>query len=62
MATPTYLTVSETAALLHVHPGSVRRWIRQGKLAAYRLKTNGELRVPLEEIDKQLTPAGPQTA
>ena len=32
-----YLTVTEAAALLRVAPSTVRRWIRQGDVPAYRL-------------------------
>lgn len=35
--TPELLTVQETAALLRVRPITVRRWIRQGKLTAFRI-------------------------
>ena len=32
-----FLTVKETAKVLHKHPGTVRRWIRGRKLPAQKL-------------------------
>jgi excisionase family DNA binding protein len=36
MATESYYTLDETAALLRVHPQTVRRWIRERRLPATR--------------------------
>lgn len=44
----TYLTVGQAARQLSVHPSTVRRWISQGKLPAYRL---GEKRVGVRQTD-----------
>src|SRR5688572_8401147 len=51
-----YLTVTEAAALLRVAPSTVRRWIREGDVPAYRL---GKRRVALRRDDLSLlvTPA-----
>ncbi|MGH2615050.1 MAG: helix-turn-helix domain-containing protein [Thermomicrobiales bacterium] len=43
-----YLTVAEAAALLRVAPSTIRRWIREGDLPAYRL---GRRRVALRRGD-----------
>jgi excisionase family DNA binding protein len=43
-----YLTVSRAAKLLSVHPSTVRRWIDQGRLPAYRL---GPKRIALRSVD-----------
>ena len=43
-----YLTVSEAAALLRVAPSTIRRWIREGDVPAYRL---GRRRVALKRDD-----------
>jgi excisionase family DNA binding protein len=43
-----YLTVAEAAALLRVAPSTVRRWIRQGDVPAYRL---GRRRVGIRRGD-----------
>ena len=42
------LTVEETAALLGVHAETVRRWVREGRLAACRW--GGRLRFTAVEI------------
>jgi excisionase family DNA binding protein len=51
-----YVTVAEAATLLRVNPSTIRRWIRQGDLPAYRI---GQRRVALKRADlaKQITPA-----
>ncbi|SRR5712692_4437442 len=43
-----YLTVAEAAALLKVNKSTVRRWIDQGSLPAYRL---GQRRLALKRTD-----------
>ncbi len=44
------LTVNEVAHLLHVHPGTVRRWEKQGQLKSYRLGPKGIIRFKSEDI------------
>ena len=43
-----YLTVTEAATRLRVAPSTIRRWIREGDLPAYRL---GRRRVGLKPVD-----------
>jgi len=51
-----YLTVAEAATLLRVAPSTIRRWIRQGDVPAYRM---GRRRVTLKrtDLDSLVTPA-----
>jgi excisionase family DNA binding protein len=51
-----YLTVDEAARLLRVATSTIRRWIRQGDLPAYRI---GHRRVALrrEDLNGLITPA-----
>ena len=53
-----YITVAEAATLLRVAPSTVRRWIRQGDVPAYRI---GQRRVALRRGDLAtlITPARP---
>ncbi len=44
----TYLTVAEAATLLRVAQSTIRRWIRQGDVPAYRI---GPRRVALKRTD-----------
>jgi excisionase family DNA binding protein len=46
-----YLTVAEAASLLRVAPSTIRRWIREGDVPAYRL---GRRRVALRRHDLSL--------
>ncbi|MCD6030517.1 MAG: Helix-turn-helix domain [Thermomicrobiales bacterium] len=43
-----FVTVAEAASLLRVAPSTVRRWIREGNVAAYRL---GQRRIGLRRGD-----------
>ena len=45
-----YLTVKEAAERLNVQPHTLRAWINQGKVKAYRL-TARMLRLDAEELD-----------
>ena len=53
-----YVTVTEAATLLRVAPSTVRRWIREGDVPAYRI---GRRRVALKRDDLRtlITPARP---
>lgn len=52
-----YLTVTEAATLMRVAPSTIRRWIRDGDLPAYRL---GRRRVGLKrgDLNRLVTPVG----
>ena len=43
-----YVTVTQAATLLHVAPSTIRRWIREGVVPAYRI---GRRRVVLKRTD-----------
>ena len=45
MAGETFLTVKDIAELLHVHPETVREWIRTGQLRGVRLGKRSGFRV-----------------
>ncbi|MGH2449457.1 MAG: helix-turn-helix domain-containing protein, partial [Chloroflexota bacterium] len=49
------IPVSQAARLLAVHISTVRRWIRHGKLPAYRLGDKG-VRVRYDDLMQLLTP------
>ena len=53
-----FLTIAEAAALLRVHRSTVRRWIDQGDLPAYRI---GQRRVALKrsDLDRFIVPVHP---
>ncbi len=53
------MTTSQVAHLLHVHPNTVRKWVSEGLLSAYRLGPRGDRRFTHEEIDRFLR-AGPR--
>ncbi len=44
------LTVSEVAALLHIHVNTVRRWNNQGIIKAYRIGPRGVRRFRQQDI------------
>jgi len=48
------LTVREVARLLHVHPNTLRRWSKDGRIKAYRITARGDRRFKREEIERFL--------
>lgn len=48
------MTTREVAHLLHVHPNTVRKWVTEGLLTAYRLGPRGDRRFTREEIQRFL--------
>lgn len=49
------LPVREVARLLHVHPNTLRRWSRNGRIKAYRITPRGDRRFKREEVARLLT-------
>ena len=47
------LTTVEVAAMLRIHPSSVRRWIERGEVEAIQLP-GGRYRVPRSEVERLL--------
>ena len=45
------LSLTEAAALLRVHPATVRRWIDGGRLPAYQATKGGAYRIARVELD-----------
>jgi excisionase family DNA binding protein len=46
------MNINEVAHLLHVHPTSVRRWLKSGALEAFRIGPKGSFRFKRESILK----------
>ncbi|MBI2597507.1 helix-turn-helix domain-containing protein [Candidatus Daviesbacteria bacterium] len=55
---PELLTIAQVAKILNVHPTTLRRWDKKGKLKAIRVGTRrgvGERRYHQEDIIKLIT-------
>lgn len=48
------LTVNEVSRILHVHPNTLRRWTKNGRIRAYRIAPRGDRRFKREEITRFL--------
>ena len=48
-----YLTVNQTASLLHVHPKTVKRWIYEGRLIGYRISER-KILISRQDVEKFL--------
>lgn len=48
------LTVDEVADQLRVHPETVRRWLREGRLSGYRISRRGGWRVRPDSVARLL--------
>ena len=60
MSTESYHTLEDAAKILKLHPQTLRRWIRQGKLPARRF--GKQFRLRLEDIERAAQPTLPQEA
>ena len=50
-----YLTVAEVAERLRVYPGTVKRWLREGKLVGVQLGDRAGWRIAEEDLEAYLT-------
>ncbi len=55
MTNPRYLTVAQVAEELHVCRETVYSWVRDGRIAVFRL--GGIIRIPREALEEFVTPA-----
>ena len=44
------LTVGEVSELLHLHPNTIRRWVDEGLIKAYRIGSRRDRRFKREDI------------
>lgn len=49
-----FFTVDEVAEQLRVHPETVRRWLREGRLKGLRISRRGGWRVRPESVSEML--------
>ena len=49
-----FMTVNDVAAQLQVHPRTVKRWITEGQLAAFKLGDRAGWRISEEDFQKFL--------
>lgn len=63
MIEETYYTIVEAATILKIHPQTLRRWIRQGKLPVNQIGNQRRLRqTDLEHISRSAVPLEPTDA
>lgn len=48
------LTVDDVAEKLQIHPETIRRWLRDGRLEGYRFSRKGGWRIRPESVTKML--------
>ena len=58
MTSEVYYTLEEAASLLKLHPQTLRRWIREGKLPAKRF--GKQFRLRSEDLERAAQPAKPK--
>jgi chromosome partitioning protein len=54
-----YLSTEEAAVILNVHPNTILRWIKEGKLPSSKIGKH--YRIPREALENQVKKAGPGT-
>jgi excisionase family DNA binding protein len=54
------LTVEDVAEQLQVHPETVRRWLREGRLEGYRISRRGGWRIRPEAVEAMLAEMQPE--
>ncbi len=50
-----WLTVDEAAAQIQVHPETIRRWLRDGKVVGVLISRAGGYRIKQSELDRFLS-------
>jgi excisionase family DNA binding protein len=53
------LTVDDVAERLQIHPETIRRWLREGRLEGIRLSRRAGWRVRPEAVEKMLADMDP---
>jgi excisionase family DNA binding protein len=56
--TESLLSVAQAAALLGVHPNTIRAWTDAGRLAAYRINSRGDRRYRRRDVERLLVEDG----
>ena len=47
-----YISVQQAAGLLHVHPNTIRNWIKNGVLPSFQLNPGYRILLRTEDIDR----------
>lgn len=60
---PNVYTTQEAASILKIAPRTIREWITNGYIKAFKLnpKTKSVLRIPMSEVDRVLRERNGQT-
>ena len=56
---PLFLNTDEAATMLNVHPNTILRWIKSGKLPSSKI--GSQYRIPREAIENRISRAGQGT-
>jgi excisionase family DNA binding protein len=51
---PEYMTVEDAAARIEVHPQTVRRWLRDGRMLGTLISRTAGYRIPRDEVERVL--------
>ncbi len=49
-----FITVDDAAAYLDVHPQTIRRWLRDGRLRGVMINRAAGYRIPRQEVERVL--------